>query len=63
MPNTYKVTYQFNLPIRPDITVEIIAENEDEINNNGHVAAEARGVKFGYCNYNDKPSKIELIEG
>ena len=58
----YQVTYKHNLPIRPNITVAIEAENEDEINENGHLAAERKGVIFGPYAYSEKPLSVQQVK-
>jgi len=61
MPN-YNVTFRFNLPIRPDVTVQVTGDNEEEVSENAHIAAERKGVIFGQYAYNAVPQKVELIK-
>ena len=59
---TYNVTFRFNLPIRPDITVQVTGENEEEVNENAHVAAERKGVIFGPYAYSEKPLSVQEVK-
>ncbi|RLD75119.1 MAG: hypothetical protein DRJ15_17425 [Bacteroidetes bacterium] len=62
MPHLYSVTFKFNLPIRPNKTVEVTGENKEEVLENAHVAASKRGVIFGEYAYNEKPLSVSLVK-
>jgi len=61
MPN-YNVTFRFNLPIRPDVTVQVSGGDEEEVSENAHKEAERKGVIFGQYAYNEVPQNVELIK-
>jgi len=65
MPNLYEVKYQFTLPIRKPITVEIIAECEEEIlefpDTYGLPELIKHGAVFGPYYYDPNPASIKLI--
>ena len=58
----FNVTFRFNMPIRPDVTVEVTGDNEEEVSENAHIAAERKGVIFGPYAYNEVPLKVEQVE-
>jgi hypothetical protein len=66
MPNLYQVTYQFTIPVRKPITVEIIAECEEDIlefpDKYGLIQLKRHGAVFGPYDYDPNPAKLVLLK-